>query len=33
MTENIAGVEIAGLDSERLEFGRLENDATLNMSC
>ena len=26
MTDNIAGVEIAGLDNERLEIGGLEND-------
>jgi len=26
MTDNIAGVEIAGLDNERLKFGGLEND-------
>jgi len=26
MMDNIAGVEIAGLDNKRLEFGGLEND-------
>ena len=26
MTDKIAGVEIATLDNERLEFGGLEND-------